>query len=163
VEIHRALNYDERFRLPVEPLFEAGRVSTPPRVLPSPEDALLIVVCHALVHVVRGFDGRWFGEMGLMVEQEGFSWERFWERARPTGIVPFAVLMLRYFEQSTGRRIDPFPRFPRCAYAELIARRVRLETHNRLPVLARRALVELPFVRDPLGLLRQRLLRKTAM
>jgi hypothetical protein len=159
LELHRALNYDERFLLPTHELFERARTDTAVRMLPQPEDAMLLLLCHELVHIVRGFDRGHHSEMKLLAGLPRFSWQVFWQRARGTGAEGFVYLSVLYFRRETGTECDLPPW--RSRYADALFRLLPLRTYNRLPTLLRRLLLELPFVRDPLGLFGRRFRRST--
>jgi len=94
VELHRRLNYPQRFLLPAHDLFSRGTNTGIAQVIPCPEDALLILVCHSLVHIAYEMRGTIFEEVSLISGQTGFSWGRFWELAGSTGIVEYAGMLL---------------------------------------------------------------------
>lgn len=154
LEIHQGLNYPERFRLPADELFARARERRGERFLPAPEDALAILVCHKLVHVSKSFHRGGTDEIALIAGLPGFEWHRFWETMDSTGVKRFAVLVLRYAAMEIRMPI-PFP--PQSMpYVDALVRWVPLARYNRLPELLRRIVLEAAFVRDPVGLLRQR-------
>jgi hypothetical protein len=161
VEIHRAINYDERFRLTADELFERAGERRGQRLLPTAEDALAILICHKLVHVVASFDQRGIEEIVLLVTCPDFRWERFWQIADSAGVRSFATLVLRYVALETGISV-PFGT-QRMPYVDLLVRLVPWRRYDTLPRLCRRMLLEAPFVRDPVGLLVQRFHARKAL
>ena len=156
VELHKLLNYPERFLLPPGELFQRGSPveGDSNQVLPGPEDALLIAICHRLVHAAHSPPPRTCDELVLLASQAGFSWERFWEAARATGVEGFVHYTLR----SCGREAEIHARFPRRhPYAEALARVPPIPAYGPVSSVFRRAFVELPFVRNPAGLLLRKL------
>jgi hypothetical protein len=95
LELHHQINREERFRLPADELFSRGSKQTATRVLPSPEDALVILLCHTMVHIGKGLQSSTFIEMAAIMSQKGFSWNRFMATLRTTGIEPFGFALLR--------------------------------------------------------------------
>ncbi len=95
-ELHRALNRPERFLLDVERLFSRSGPQTRFRRIMTSEDALVVLLCHTLVHLVDGIRSQVFDEIGLLAGQKGFSWEHFFGALRETGIERFGrALLLR--------------------------------------------------------------------
>lgn len=159
VEIHRALNHCERFLLPPEDLFARGVHVGGLRVLPSAEDALLVAVAHTLVHVVEGLDESRFGEYRLLASQPGFRWSTFRQRAADAGIGPFADLVLQWAWRASGERAPAGG--SRALRARVLGACLPSRVCSRIPAWLRRALLEAPFVRRPLGLALLRLRRST--
>lgn len=156
VELHRLLNYPERFLLPPAELFQRGSPveGDSNQVLPGPEDALLIAICHRLVHAAHSPPPRTYDELALVAALPGFSWERFWEAARATGVEGFVHYLLKQCERHTGLQAS-FPR--KHPYAGALAHVPRIAAYGRLSSVFRRVFVELPFVRNPAGLVLRKL------
>jgi hypothetical protein len=147
VEIHRQLNYPERFLLPPETLFARASPSTGMRCLLLPDDALLVLACHALVHIGIGLPATIFDEIRLIAGQPGFSWERFWKNADATGIGGFVRLLIRWAGREAGGDLQVSGRMP--LYAAAWSRILTFKRYRAMPVFVRRALLELPMMRDP--------------
>lgn len=156
VELHKLLNYPERFLLPPAELFQRGSPveGDSNQVLPGPEDALLITICHRLVHAAHSPPPQTYDELALLAGLPGFSWERFWEAARVTGVEGFVHYMVKRCERHTSLRAS-FAR--KHLYGEALAHMPRIAAYGKLSSVVRRALVELPFVRNPAGLLLRKL------
>jgi hypothetical protein len=154
VEIHKLINYEVRFLLPPKLLFERGVATSSLRVLPSAEDALLIHICHTLVHIVYCIKDTSFEETGLISAQAGFSWEEFWRRAKGTGVMGFCRFYIEWCKKTVGLQVV-LPRgwFP---YSTVMGRCAKIETYLRVDASIRRLLLELPMVRSPLWLLLRR-------
>jgi hypothetical protein len=147
LEIHCLLNYPQRFLLPTEDLFARSTVLSGTSILlPCPEDALLILLCHVLVHI--GFELRdtLWDEITLISDQSGFSWPRFWRLVQPTGIKRFIRLILYRYEKRTGRKTS----VPTIGIST-VCLQVFLNNSvlQRLPRIVRRAVLEIPCTRQP--------------
>jgi hypothetical protein len=154
LEIHSLLNYPARFNLPFEKLFERALPAGEIRMLPCPEDALIILLCHALVHI--GFELRdtVFDEISFISNQQGFSWEKFWVLAKPTGTEQFMCMLLLYY--ATDKSVEM--NMPALSLkTKLAGKFLSKNLHTRLPVLFRKLVLEIPFVRDPLWLINQKI------
>lgn len=93
-ELHRALNRPERFSLDTAALFCRSSARTAMCRIMTHEDALVILVCHTLVHIVDGIRQQVFGEIALLANTEGFVPELFFSRMCETGIKRFANALL---------------------------------------------------------------------
>jgi hypothetical protein len=147
LEIHWLLNFPARFILSPSTIFtRAIHQNSSIRLLPCPEDALLILVCHAFVHIAFELRETLFEEIFLLSSQKGFSWETFWEYAHSTGIERFIRLLLwRYcIEKSTNIKA---PRH--IGFTALLRPFISKKWYARLPFLVRKALFEIPFARNP--------------
>jgi hypothetical protein len=161
VEIHHHLNYPERFLLPADELFSRARELSPGKscMLPCPEDALLILVCHALVHIGFEIKSASIAEIQLISSLEGFSWERFWRQCERTGIADFA----RFLFSLTS------PHFPllnprKSVYCAALSRMISPEHYQQMPKLLRRLIIEWPMMRNPVGFLWKRgILKQTTI
>jgi hypothetical protein len=149
IEVHHQLNYPERFLLPAADLFSRSLPGKGCMVLPCAEDALLVLVCHALVHISVEIRDTMFEEISLLAGQEGFSWERFWRLAEKTGIQRFICLLLSRYADETGVKI-PLPKSS--FYSRLIKPVFGKGVFERIPMIVRKILFEVPYIRDPAGL-----------
>ena len=147
VEIHWLLNYPERFLLPTEDLFRRAKAfSNSPALRPSHEDSLLLLLCHAHVHI--GFELRETirEEIALLSGQEGFSWDKFWKYAHPTGIELFIKLLLSHFSMDAAcNHAAPKGKFIIFLLRPLLS----AKRYAHLPQLVKRLLFEIPFARKP--------------
>jgi len=94
LEIHKALNRPERFHLPAEDLFRRATSHTLVRKIMSPEDALAVLICHTLVHLVDGIKEQVFEEIGVLSAASRFTWEQFRSILKTTGIRRFGYALL---------------------------------------------------------------------
>ena len=147
LEIHFLINYPARFRLPTELLFmRAFPESNCTRVLPCAEDALLILLCHAFVHISFELRETLFEEINLLSEIEGFSWDLFWKYAVSTGIEQFIRMVLCIYSRTMKK---PIP-LPYASMAGILLRPfLEPKRYSQLPVLVRKLLFEFPFARNP--------------
>jgi hypothetical protein len=150
IELHRQLNYPERFTLPAETLFSRSIRSKGMLVLPCPEDSLIIFLCHLFVHIGFELGDTAFDEIELLCTRNNFSWQKFREFSSPTGLEPFFYYILRLFEKRKKRGIMAGKPTP---YAVLCARMIGMEEYNKMPGFLRRLLLEIPFARKPLSLI----------
>jgi Uncharacterised nucleotidyltransferase len=154
VELHYQLNYPERFSLPAEALFSRSTRSQGMLVLPCPEDSLIIFLCHMFVHIPFEIRETAFDEIDLLRGQDSFSWEKFRELSLSTGLGPFFYYLLRVFEKRKKRGI---PHGRPTLYATLCARMIGIEEYRKMPIFLRRMVLEIPFAKDPLGLILKKL------
>jgi hypothetical protein len=154
IELHHQLNYPERFYLPAVTLFKRSVQSGGMLVQPCPEDSLIIFLCHLFVHIAFEIRETVFDEIELLCCQNDFSWKKFWEFALPTGLGPFFFYVLRLFEKRKNRIV--MLKTP-TMYAVLCARMIGIEEYHKMPRLLRRLVLEIPFARNPLGLMMKKL------
>jgi hypothetical protein len=158
VELHHQLNFRERFLLPAEDLFYRGRKTQEHVTLPDPEDAMLILLCHALVHIGFEFRENWFEEISLISRQPDFSWEEFWKRAPETGIEGFLQYMAMNYAMELGdKKCLPVKRK---IHPVIITAIMPLRRHERIPFWVRRIFLEAGFVREPFSLLTRRITKR---
>ncbi len=93
-ELHCALNRPERFTFDTDALFGRAEVQTAFRRIMAAEDALIVLICHTLVHLIDGIREQVFTEAMLLLQERGFSWERFSARLPATGIERFGKALL---------------------------------------------------------------------
>ena len=156
LEFHRLINFPARFLLPNELLFKRGITVSEACILPDPTDALLIHICHKLAHVIDGFEEQFYREITMYAEQQGFSWEAFWKRAKETEIIGFIWLVIEKWKRikSFDISLPPAPSL----YSHFLA------THNLFmrsrSSLARKIFFEVPFVRNIFELIRYKLKKR---
>jgi len=146
VEINYLLNRPERFRLPTEELFERGIQKSEVMWWPSIEDALLICICHELVHIAyQPLRAELGSEIAALRELPDFDSEEFLERCRGTGVIRFFGFLQR---TSCRPGETSYTEHLGCLLAGLYTRwgSARSSTIRRL-------LFELPYVRHPVRLL----------
>ncbi len=153
VEIHTLLNYPERFHLPTEALFSRSVVQKRFLHLPSPEDSLIIFLCHQLVHIPFEIRTTVWQEIEVLSSQEGFSWNRFWNLATHTGIRQFFNMFLLHYSKV---RAENVPLQKPSYYARFLAFTASRNIYESMPVWLRRLALELPFANIPLKLIRKK-------
>jgi hypothetical protein len=156
LELHSSLNFPERFLLPERDLFSRALPANGYRRLPSPEDALLIFLCHLQSHMPFEFRASTFDEIGVLSSANGFDWDRFRSRCPSTGMEAFIYFILRAYARER-RVLVPVP--GNHPYAGLLARWFTPVRYAALPGWARRILFDIPFVRNPGWLIRHKLYR----
>jgi hypothetical protein len=151
LELHYQLNREERFHLPTEELFRRGREQSTVCFLPSPEDALIIHICHTLVHSGYGLAKTTYEEIGVLCSESGFKWKRFFPILKSTGIEPYGFALLRMYREKKQIRI-PVPSEHK--WADLLFRmtpdRQNLRKSNQLLY---RGCIEPLFTRHPIRLM----------
>ena len=152
IELHCQLNREERFRLPAGGLFARGVAKTAVCMLPSAEDALVIFLCHTLVHSGFGFPASTGREIEVLIGQKGFSWERCRELIGQTGIEPYCFALLRHFARAAC--IAPATLSSRHRWADLFFRTVPVrDRFTRLQQVLYRGFVGPFFARSPVKLM----------
>jgi hypothetical protein len=149
-ELHRALNRPERFLLDIDELFDRATTRTAVQRIMTPEDALVVFVCHTLVHLVDGIPEHTFREADILIQAEGFSWEQFGVLLRATGIERFGKALLCQAARQQGFSLPPL-------LGPLLPERLLLSIppphlHRGIRTLLFRSFVELFFVRNPAGM-----------
>ena len=149
-ELHYALNRSERFTLDTEEVFARSVKQTNSRRLMCIEDALTILICHTLVHLIDGITQQVFDEIRVLVSEPSFSWERFTAQFSETGIKRFGIALLRLY----GEQGMVIPHYINGSGLSMGLLKIKSpgRKKNVLSLLFR-AIVELYFVRNPAGLL----------
>jgi|GEM_PF-953866 len=150
-ELHRALNRPERFSLDTAALFSRSSARTALCRIMTHEDALAVLVCHTLVHIVDGIRPQVFEEIALLANTEGFVPELFFLYLHKTGIERFAGALLVAAARSGYKttRLGPVHA------SRLAVALVTIKTPGRskgVLSLMFRVFVELFFVRHPFRL-----------
>jgi hypothetical protein len=153
VELHHQLNFPQRFNLPTADLFARAQQAGPHRSLPCAEDALLVCICHVLVHIAVELRETVCEEISLLSRQGDFSWERFWKLSSGTGIERFIGCIISWYAEHSGIPV-PVPRS--FALNRLFSQLLKPRPYGLMPVLLRKLLLEIPFVRDPAWLIRHK-------
>jgi len=154
IDIHKLINLRQRFLLPPEALFARGSKQGLRRTLPCAEDALAICLCHGFSHIAHVFSKHVFDDIAALTSAS-VNWIIFREIAESTGISAFMYYALKLCQKERGAPLLPFEDATvRRAYADLLltAFSGRRSVHA-LPKIARRLFLELPFCRDPIGLM----------
>lgn len=157
LELHYQLNRNERFHLPTTSLFDRGYPQTATRILPSPEDALIILICHTLVHSGYGLPNSIYDEISAICSLPSFRWSRFCFILKSTGVEPYGFALLRSFMRKKAR-VLPIPAKHRWAdqLFRLTPERQQLHMSHRLFY---RGCIEPLFARHPIRLMVGWLLR----
>jgi len=152
-ELAWLINCRERFILESRDLFGRSIETGTFCVLPDPVDALLIHVCHTLVHIADDWRETNFDEMHILSQAPGFSWDEFWNRARTTGILAYIAFIMGEYKH----RFNPALHSPKTGVRAAMARVLfKHRMAARLSML-RRFILEIIFARDPLKLVMNKL------
>jgi hypothetical protein len=146
VELHNQINYPERFILPPADLFLRAIKTNNFMVLPSPEDALLIVLCHTLVHIPFEINKTLFDEIYLISNQNNFCWQKFLTLTKNTKISQFIFMILFMYSKKKNLKL-PFINIS--AFSRLILFMLNKNIFYSLPFLIRRILIDIPFTAKP--------------
>ena len=121
----------------------------------------MICLCHLFVHFSHGFSETALNDIPVLIGQS-IDWDKFWKIAQSTGIMAFIYYILKMYGKERMTSTIPFPgkRTLRCAYADLLFWSAGFLEVTALPRVVRRAIVELPFCRDPAGLIYDNLTRR---
>jgi len=152
VDIHKLLNFRQRFLLPPEMLFMRG-TKQGHRTLPCAEDALAICLCHGFSHIGQVFSDALFDDVALLANAS-IDWAKFGEIAVSTGAAAFMYHILRNYEKKV--KIPPirvFKKTLKFTYADILFMLAGTHELGFLPAILRRLFVEIPLCRDPVGLI----------
>jgi len=150
IEFHSRLNREERFYLPTEELFERSKEYTRFCRLPDIHDALLITVCHFLVHITYFRIPDILQDVQIITQDKSFSWPVFWERSHTTGIYAFTVVVVNICKEGLDPHIAlPTPGF----YSRCIALPFLTHAYAHAPRWLRRVVLEIPYVKNAPALL----------
>jgi hypothetical protein len=153
VDIHKSINLRQRFFLPPEALFARGIKGGLRRTLPCAEDALAICLCHRFSHVAHVFPDVASDDVPVLIS-DSFDWARFWKIAASTGIAAFMYYTLKKYERKGMIRAFPVPsKTVKFLYADFLIMVAGNHGFAVAPSMLRRLCFELPFCRDPLGLI----------
>ncbi len=156
IDIHKSLNYPERFAYKTQDIFSRAHANGVLCKIPSREDALLVTICHRLVHIGMGVPDDFFRETKLLTQQSDFSWSRFWDIASDSGIMPFVYYIFRLCQ----KRYPLSPHYPRSfIYPELLMRVPHIPLCSKYRDIIRRIFLELPFSHKPARLVIKKILR----
>jgi len=154
LEIKYQICASARFLLSDEDLFCRGINQNSNCIFPSPEDAMLIHVCHYLHHIYNNFDLSFFEEIALLEGVGNFSWKEFWSRAEKTGIKHFIWIMINIYARIYRKKIySPEWSNP---YTRLLMK-FSFEWYASLNPFIRKLILEIPFVRNPLWLIKHKI------
>ncbi|KMQ50290.1 hypothetical protein CHISP_2759 [Chitinispirillum alkaliphilum] len=150
LEIHHQLNRPERFHLPTEELFSRAEFQTEVRMLSGNEDALLILICHSLVHIAERFKKSTFEEIETLINQNRFCWSTFQQLLKRSGIEPFGNALLKRYarERNTKLPVELRSFF----WAQFLVNRLSHKRYTGIRRNLRQLLVECSLVRNPCAL-----------
>jgi hypothetical protein len=124
------------------------------QILPCPEDALLVLICHALVHISYEIRETLFEEMKLVSGQKYFSWNHFWSLAKTTGIMSFvSFILLWYKNEIHDEKVIIKNKY---FYIWFLAKALPVKWYRYVPFLFKRA-IEILFTNKSLWLIRNKL------
>lgn len=148
LEIHYLLNRPERFHLPNEDLFSRAVKQTAVRYLPSPEDALLITVCHSLIHITNGLPDSLFEEIKVHLDHNNFIWSKFEKLLYSAGMGPYGYFIFYLYRKKMNVSIPSFGR--RWWWVDMFYLKCRPEKRvTGSKRVLRRVFLELPFAKKP--------------
>jgi hypothetical protein len=159
VDIHNFINLRQRFILSPEMLFARGKKQGL-RTLPCAEDALAICLCHGLSHAGHFFSDALFDDVVVLTDAS-INWGKFWDIAASTDVEAFMYYVLKKFERKG--RVPPIPvpkKTLKFAYADVLLKFSGDRDLGILPRILRRIVIELPFCRDPAGLLLNKCIKR---
>ena len=147
MEIHWLLNYPFRFFFPTKNLFfRAIQPDKSMRLMPSSEDALLLLICHSLVHISFELRETLFEEIGLIINQTEFNWGKFWISSAASGIEAYIYSIVGWYNKETNSTVILNKRH---LYARLLSNWITLRRYNQMPHWLRRIILEFPFIIKP--------------
>jgi hypothetical protein len=125
------------------------------RLLPSSENALIILLCHTLVHISYEIRPTLFEEISLISNQKGFAWNRFWGFAKITGIMSFLCFILSLYKKEIQDTIVILPK--RYWYAHFMGKIMETKKYSGIPVLLKRLFFEIPFIKNPFWIIKNKI------
>jgi hypothetical protein len=154
IELHTHINCPERFSMNVSETFERGYKLTSFKILPCPEDALIIYISHLFTSFFIFTEEPDFNEITLIITHCKFNWQKFWDISYTTGIDGFIFLILKMYQNN----YVPVPFFPReHLYSRLQAIIISKTGFVPLPLWYKRLFCELPYLKNPLYLTKRKL------
>lgn len=157
IDIHYLLNFPSRFYISTDELFQRSLGDSKIYRMLSPEDALLCTICHSLVHFAHDNKELPFDDITVMIQDKDFYWHRFWDLAKKTGVKNFIAYVITLCKI---KRNITIPNLPKLSFYTRMLLKIPLSSIYKLPLIARRLLLEIPFVRNPFFLLFERSIRK---
>jgi hypothetical protein len=151
IEFHYLLNRPERFHLPNEELFSRSTKQTAVRYLPSSEDALLIAICHSMIHIAEGLNDSFFQEIKVHLEKKEFEWSKFEKLLYSAGIGPYGKFVFNLYRKKLKRTCPSLEK--RYWWVDLFNKNTLLSDKTfGIKQISRRLLFELPFAAKPYSL-----------
>ncbi|MBD3422356.1 MAG: hypothetical protein GF398_19760 [Chitinivibrionales bacterium] len=160
VDIHRGINYDERFEINGDDIFSRAESLSEYKKTPCPEDALSLFICHLFVHFWKSFPKSTFDEIEALSTHPAFNWQRFWKILNQTGMRNFGRLIFSLYEDRVGIKL-PGWNSPKIAGRKYY--KAYLKIYFGLPESIRKLLLNGLYAKKPvqLALRKFRLVRKT--
>lgn len=150
IEIMDRINSDARFLLSSEILFKRALLKGENLYFPSPEDSLLIHICHLQSHIPFEFRDTYTKEAKILIEQNKFNWEQFWKSAFNTGMAGFIIFFLKYYNKDLKQDVILEKGF---FYSKLLAIWFTIKRYEKMNSLLKRVFLDIPFTRKPLTLI----------
>lgn len=157
IEIMDRINSEARFLLPSNELFTRSVNIRDKLYYPSPEDSLLIHICHLQSHIPFEFRDTNLLEADLLINQNDFNWNRFWEYAQKTGMLSFVIFFLEFYLKYYNHEIKFKKGY---TYSKVLAKWFTVEKYNHLPSIFKRLMLDIIFTRRPLALISQKIFVK---
>jgi hypothetical protein len=144
VEIHEKLNYEVRFRLPAADLLHRAAKKENFCVLVDDTDALVITICHQLVHMGVDTHRGFMDDIRVLFNYAKPDERILYQRVRGAGVVRFAQLVCFLALERW-----PFTDIKKPGvYVRLAARLYRNGWYDKAPEMVRRVLWEFGFYRN---------------
>ncbi len=153
IEIMDRINSDARFLLTSETLFERSISKGKNLFFPSPEDSLIIHICHLQSHIPFEFRNTHTKEAKLLIEQKNFNWNQFWQSSNDTGMNSFIIFFLKYYNKDLKQDVILQKGF---LYSKILAKWFTIKRYEKMHSILKRVLLDIPFTRKPFILIFQK-------
>lgn len=153
LEIMDRINSDARFLLPSEDLFNRSINMDEHLHYPSAEDAAIIMICHLQSHIPFEYRDSNLKELDVLINQNKFKWNKFWEISKRTGMVGFIYFFLCYYQKEYQVKLPLQGIHP---YSILLANWFSPKKYEKMRTINKRVLLDIPFSRRPFKLLFQK-------
>lgn len=157
VEIMDRINSEARFLLSSEDLFKRSIFKGKNLYYPSPEDSLIIHICHLQSHIPFEFRETNTLEAQLLISQKNFDWKTFWSIAENTGMLSFIIFFLSFYNKDLMEDVILKKGH---YYSKLIAHLFTIDRYNNTFSVIRRVMLDIPFTRKPFALLCQKIFNR---
>lgn len=148
VDIYRKINCPGDYEIKAEQIFKRGlRENTSYAVLPSTEDATLLLFCKTFQNISLFFDKALFAKIDLIRSASEFSWEKLWAYAREYRVEKFATYLLLIYERDRKIHISIPERY---FYSLLLSTMIFQTVYIITPQLKKKLFFKLPFVKNPI-------------
>ena len=147
-DLLNAVNFPGDCLVPAEELFSRGIKSHSSNVmLPSPEDALLLLICKSFHLIDRFFDYSILMDIKPVITSENFSWDWFRATATKRKIRRFSNYFLSLYNNKTS---DRAPRITITLYQKIISSSVMRLLYNVIPGILKKVLYKVLLSDNPI-------------